>query len=221
MKSQEIRKSVMKDYDLIANNYCDEYGIELDDKKIIDKFKNLLEHNSKIVDLGGGSGKVTNYLIENNYNAVCYDFSKEMMNNALKLFPKIPYILDDILNINNHFNLETVDGVIALYSLFHIPKENMNTVLKNINNILKDNGYFLVAFQLGNDESFVDEPYLKETGKNVLYMNYYSKKDLEKLFTENNFKIIYKEIKKEIGNNTIGNNDTIIIIAKKVLPKVD
>ena len=221
MKSQEIRKSVMKDYDLIANNYCDEYGIELDDKKIIDKFKNLLEHNSKIVDLGGGSGKVTNYLIENNYNAVCYDFSKEMMNNALKLFPKIPYILDDIVNINNHFNLETVDGVIALYSLFHIPKENMNTVLKNINNILKDNGYFLVTFQLGNDESFVDEPYLKETGKNVLYMNYYSKKDLEKLFTENNFKIIYKEIKKEIGNNTIGNNDTIIIIAKKVLPKVD
>ena len=221
MKSQEIRKSVMKDYDLIANNYCDEYGIELDDKKIIDKFKNLLEHNSKIVDLGGGSGKVTNYLIENNYNAVCYDFSKEMMNNALKLFPKIPYILDDIVNINNHFNLETVDGVIALYSLFHIPKENMNTVLKNINNMLKDNGYFLVTFQLGNDESFVDEPYLKETGKNVLYMNYYSKKDLEKLFTENNFKIIYKEIKKEIGNNTIGNNDTIIIIAKKVLPKVD
>ena len=196
MKSQEIRKSVMKDYDLIANNYCDEYGIELDDKKIIDKFKNLLEHNSKIVDLGGGSGKVTNYLIENNYNAVCYDFSKEMMNNALKLFSKIPYILDDIVNINNHFNLETVDGVIALYSLFHIPKENMNTVLKNINNILKDNGYFLVTFQLGNDESFVDEPYLKETGKNVLYMNYYSKKDLEKLFTENNFKIIYKEIKK-------------------------
>ena len=196
MKSQEIRKSVMKDYDLIANDYCSEYGIELDDKKIIDKFKNLLEHNSKIVDLGGGSGKVTNYLIENNYNAVCYDFSKEMMNNALKLFPKIPYILDDIVNINNHFNLETVDGVIALYSLFHIPKGNMITVLKNINNILKDNGYFLVTFQLGNDESFVDKPYLKETGKNVLYMNYYSKKDLEKLFTENNFKIIYKEIKK-------------------------
>ena len=41
----------------------------------------------EVIDLGGGSGKVTKYLIDNNINGICYDFSEEMMKNALS-FPQ-------------------------------------------------------------------------------------------------------------------------------------
>ena len=118
------------------------------------------------------------YLLDNNIDAVCYDFSINMMNNAKRLFPDIKYILDDILNIKDNFKDNSVDGIIALYSLFHIPKENMSELFSNIKDVLKDNGVFAFSFQLGVGEDFVDEPYLNENGKNILYMNYYSKEEI-------------------------------------------
>lgn len=217
MNSIEKRENVKKDYDLIADQYCDEFGVELEAKDIIDNFKSNLTIGAKVIDLGGGSGKVTKYLINNGFDAVCYDFSEKMKNNALRLFPKLPYILDDIINIKNHFNDNTVDGIVALYSLFHIPKEELKNLFYDINNVLVENGTLCFSLQLGSGESFVDEPYLKEAGKNVLYMNYVSKKEIYDILFENNFEILFEKEKREIGDNVLGEdgNDAIYIICKK------
>ena len=120
-------------------------------------------------------------------------------------------------NINNHFNKESIDGIIAMYSLFHIPRENINQLFKDINSVLKDNGLFCFSLQLGSGEDFVDEPYLKENGKNVLYMNYLTKNEIYDLLNESNFDIIYETEKHETGDNVIGEdgNDAIYIISRK------
>ena len=217
MNSLEKRNSVKKDYDLIANQYCNEFGVEIEDKQIIDEFKSLLQPNSQVIDLGGGSGKVTKYLIDNNINGICYDFSEEMMKNALSFFPNLPYILDDILFLKRHFENSSVDGIVALYSLFHIPKDDIKSLLTDIRDVLKTAGYFLSSFQLGTGEEFVDEPYLNEKGNKVLFMNYYSKKEILDLFNENDFEIIDQYEKRETGDNVIGEdgNDAIFILAKK------
>ena len=217
MNSVEKRNSVKKDYDLIANQYCDEFGVEIKDIQLLDEFKSLLKPNSKVIDLGGGSGKVTKYLIDNDFDCTCYDFSEEMMRNALALFPNIPYILDDILYLRKHFEDKSTDGIVAFYSLFHIPKDDMKILLKDIRKVLKSAGYFLSSFQLGTGEEFVDEPYLNDKGNKVLFMNYYSKEELLALFEENDFEIINQYEKRETGDNAIGEdgNDAIFILAKK------
>lgn len=61
----EKRNSVKKDYDLIANQYCDEFGVEIEDRQIIDEFKSLLKSNSMVIDLGVGSGRNTNKVVIN------------------------------------------------------------------------------------------------------------------------------------------------------------
>lgn len=217
MNSFEKRENVKRDYDLIAEQYSNEFGTGLKDKEIVDKFMELINTNSNIIDLGGGPGQVTKYLIDNGYDAVCYDFSKEMMKNALRLYPNLPYILDDIININNHFSNNSVDGIVALYSLFHIPNEELKKLFNNIYSTLKENGIFCFSFQLGNGESLVDEPYLKENGKKVLYMNYVTKEKIYSLLDDNNFEIIFEQEKREVGDNVLGEdgNDAIYIIAKK------
>lgn len=156
-------------------------------------------------------------MIDNNFNGICYDFSEEMMKNTLSLFPNLPYILDDILHLKKHFENESVDGIVALYSLFHIPKDDMKVLLNDIRDVLKTAGYFLSSFQLGAGEEFVDEPYLNEKGNKVLFMNYYSKKEIIDLFNENGFEILDQYEKKETGDNVIGEdgNDAIFILAKK------
>ena len=142
VNSFDRRSSVCDDYNLIADQYSLEFGTELDDLNFIKKIMSYLDKESSIIDLGGGTGKITNYLINNNYDAICYDFSEKMRDNALKLFPDIPYILDDIINISNHFNNNSIDCFIFMYSLFHIPRENIEKLFSDISNILKNNGLF-------------------------------------------------------------------------------
>ncbi len=207
----------MNDYNLIADQYFEEFGTELEDVELINKFETYLDKNSFIVDLGGGAGKLSNYFIQNGFKSTCYDFSENMQKHAKESFPNVPFILDDILNIKNHFKENSVDGIIAMYSLFHIPKEDINKLFSDINYVLKDNGIFCFSFQLGADEDFVDEPYLKEKGKNVLYMNYLTKSKIYELVKNNGYEILFETEKHETGDNVIGEdgNDAIYIIARK------
>lgn len=217
MNSLDKRSSVKNDYNLIADQYFEEYGNKLEDIELINKFESFLDKNSIILDLGGGSGKLSNYFIQKGFKSICYDFSENMRKYANENFPNISFILDDILNIKNHFRTNSIEGITAMYTLFHIPKENINQLFMDINSVLKENGLFCFSLQLGNGEKFVDEPYLKEKGKNVLYMNYFTRNQIYDLLSKSNFDIIYKTEKHETGDNVIGEdgNDAIYIIAKK------
>lgn len=216
-KSTDKRDSVRKNYDLIADQYSDEFGVELEDFDVITEFESYLDKPATIIDLGGGTGKLTNYFINRGFKSICYDFSEKMKNNALKLFPNLPYILDDIVNIKKHFKDNSTEGIIAMYSLFHIPKEDVKQLFIDINDVLKEKGLFCFTLQMGNDEKFVDEPYLKEKGKNALYMNYFSKDQIYDLLDKSNFDIVFETEKHETGENVIGEdgNDAIYVISKK------
>lgn len=217
MDSLEKRKSVMKNYELIVDQYFEEFGTMLEDVDLINKFECYLPANASILDLGGGTGKLTNYFLEKGYKSICYDFSKNMKNYAKKYYPNISFILDDILNIKIHFGDNSMDGIIAMYSLFHIPKENIKQLFMDIHGVLKEDGLFCFSLQLGDGEDFVDEPYLKEKGKNALYINYLTKKQIYNLLKKCNFEKLYEKEKHEAGNNVIGKdgNDAIYIISRR------
>lgn len=217
MNSIDKRNSVKIDYNLIAYQYYKEFRTTLEDIDLIKKFESYLEKDSLIIDLGGGTGKLTNYFNEIGHESICYDFSENMKKYAEKIYPNIQFILDDIINIKKHFSEKSINGIIAMYSLFHIPKENINQLFEDINSVLKDKGLFCFSLQLGNGEEFVDEPYLKENGKNILYMNYLTKNEIYDLLNESNFDIIYETEKHETGDNVIGEdgNDAIYIISRK------
>ncbi len=76
--------------------YSEEFGKKYEDIEVIEEFISKLKSNSKILDLGGGVGNLTDLLLKRGFDAICYDFSKEMMRNAKKLYSSVPYILDDI-----------------------------------------------------------------------------------------------------------------------------
>lgn len=215
--SIEKRESVKIDYDIIADVYAEEFGKEYEDIDVINEFMSKLQPHSKILDLGGGTGKLTDLFIKNNHDAVCYDFSKEMMRKSKEYFGELPFILDDMINVKSYFENESIDGIIAFYSLFHIPRENINTLFADIYDILKNNGIFCFAVQLGNGEGYIDEPYLKDKGKNVLYMNFFTKEYINELLKNNRFEIIFETIRNEVAENELGNesNKKIFIIARK------
>ena len=216
MNSLDKRNSVKKDYDLIAENYSKEYGTYIEDLNIYEEFENYLEPKSTILDLGCGTGRTYSYFNKKGYKYIGIDFSSKMMEYAFKIHGEFPYILDDIVNIKNYIKDNSINAVFAVYSLFHLPLEDLKKVIDDVYDVLKDNGVFLLSLQLGNGEAFVDEPCLKENGKNVLYMNYLTKDEIYDLFKDK-FDIIYETEKHEQSNISIGEdgNDAIYVIVRK------
>lgn len=170
MTSQNKRDSVKINYDLIAQQYSNEFGDYIEDLEVYEKFEEYLADGAKIVDLGAGSGRTYAYFNKRGYEYIGLDFSKEMRDCAYRLHGEFPYIIDDMVNLKKHFPANSIDAIFAVYSLFHLPKKDFKQLLEDIYDVLKINGVFLFSYQVGQGEEMVDEPYLNENGKKVLYM---------------------------------------------------
>ena len=126
MTAKQKRDSVKKNYDLIAKQYSEEFGNYIEDLDVYEEFEKNLTPNAKILDLGAGSGRTYAYFNKRGFEYIGLDFSKEMRDSAYKLHGEFPYIVDDMVNIKNHFHNNSVDAVFAVYSLFHLPIEDLN-----------------------------------------------------------------------------------------------
>lgn len=151
-----------------------------------------MKENSTILDLGCGSGYITNYLCELNLNAIGIDFSGEMIKIAKKKYPKVKFLTANFMDIENYFQENSVDGLIAIYSLYFIPKEQFENILKSLSKILKNGGKILFVTENGVGENFITTPLMEDNNiKDKLYVNYYSKEELENILNRNNFSIEY------------------------------
>ena len=215
--SFEKRNSVKKNYDLIAKQYGEDFGTYIEDLDAYKEFEKHLVENAKILDLGAGSGRTYSYFNKRGYEYVGLDFSEKMRDCAYKLHSEFPYIVDDMMNVKNHFANNSLDAVFAVYSLFHLPKDDFKKLFTDIYDILKVNGLFLFTYQIGQGEEMVDEPYLNENGKNVLYMSYQTNDEIKNLLDSFSYSELYRKEKIETSESAINSNDvtTVFVLVKK------
>lgn len=216
--SFEKRNSVKKNYDLIAKQYGEDFGTYIEDLDAYKEFEKHLVENAKILDLGAGSGRTYSYFNERGYEYIGLDFSKGMKECAYRIHGKFSYIVDDMINIKKHFSNESLDAIFAVYSLFHLPTEDYKKLFSDIYDILKVNGIFLFSYQIGQGEEMVDEPYLNENGKNVLYMNYQTNEEIKELLNLYSYKELYRKEKIETLDSAINSNNvkTAFVLVKKI-----
>jgi SAM-dependent methyltransferase len=216
MNSEEKRNSVKKDYDLIAEQYGKDFGTFIEDLDAYEAFEKELPKGATILDLGAGTGRTYAYFNKKGYDYIGLDFSPKMKEEAFRIHGEFPYILDDMVNIKNHFESGSVDAVFAVYSLFHLPKDDLRKVLSDAHDILKENGVILMSYQLGNGEEFTDEPYLGENGKKVLYVNCQTEEEMESILRSLGFVDVYKKEKVETVDGAVNNTATTVFrIIKK------
>lgn len=209
------KNSVLNVFDNIAKEYVDYFGDDWEFIKEIEEFKSLLKENSTVLDLGCGSGYITNYLYEHKLNAIGIDFSKEMIDIAREKFSKIKFLLTDFVDIEKHFQKNSVDALIAIYSLYFVPKEQFEKLLSSLSKILKDKGLFLFVTQIGNGEDFISTPLMEENNvKEKLYVNYYLKEELEDILNRNHFDIEYFISKYDHDEKEISDSGRYIVLVK-------
>lgn len=216
--SFDKRQSVKKNYDLIAEQYSNEFGNYIEDLDAYEEFEKALVNNAKILDLGAGSGRTYSYFNKKGYEYTGLDFSEEMRDYAYKLHGEFPYIVDDMMNLKKYFADNSLDAIFAVYSLFHLPKDDLKKLFADVYDVLKVNGVFLFTYQIGQGEEMVDEPYLNENGKEVLYMSYQTNEEIKKLLDSFSYTELYRKEKIETSDSAINSNDvtTAFVLVKKI-----
>lgn len=216
--SLDKRKSVKKNYDLIAKQYSKDFGTFIEDLDAYEEFEKYLPQNAKILDLGAGSGRTYAYFNKRNYEYIGLDFSKEMKDCAYATHGEFPYILDDMINLKKYFKCNSLDAIFAVYSLFHLPKDDFKKILSDIYDILKVNGIFLFTYQIGQGEEMANEPYLKDKRLKSLYMNYQTNEEIKNLLYPYSYKKLYKKEKIETSNSAINSNSitTAFVLLQKI-----
>ncbi len=184
---ENYKTETIKAYDTYAEDFCrktEKYAKELNYlKEIVDKFLKNIPQKGKILDVGCGSGNYALLFKNKGYNVVCVDLSKEMIK-----ISKERGLNAHIMDFENlKFPNNSFDGVWAYASVFHIPKANLNSALKQIYQIIKPKGIFYLGVFQGNGESFKTDNNYPDTKR---WFSLYEDEELRK-YLEPYFKVLF------------------------------
>jgi ubiquinone/menaquinone biosynthesis C-methylase UbiE len=181
------------------NRYKKTFGAPLDRKFIISsdliwsKFLEILDNNnSKLVDMGCGSGTLLYNIrkINKNINLYGVDSSEVICGDTKMWLRDVTILCNDILHTN--FENESFDMATSTMVIEHLDDD---LFLNEVNRILKPNGIFLCTTVLKSKNARYF--YKNDAGESVLepthLREYKSIQSFEDLLKKNNFSIIYKD----------------------------
>jgi len=138
-------KIVQRGYDLIAERYL-AWGdlVEGDPRaRYVGDFAQRLRRGAKVLDLGCGAGEPSTRFLAERFDVTGVDISSSQLRGAKQRLPKTSFIQADIAR--PMFRGAVFDGVVALYSISHIPRSEHDAVFRRIASWLKPGGIFLAT----------------------------------------------------------------------------
>lgn len=152
MSTHTLQRAVRASYDAIAEEYASRLDGELVhkpfDRQLLDAFAAQTKHGL-VADLGCGPGMATQYLHDAGVRVLGMDLSPRMVQRATSLHPALKFECGDFTR------LEVLDGawsgIVALYSLIHLPREAVQDVLRDFFRVLSPGGSLLLAFHVGSE----------------------------------------------------------------------
>lgn len=117
-----------------------------------------LKEQAAVLDLGFGTGKVTEVLYQRGCKISGQDFAEKMRDIAQEKMPNAKlYIKDFEEGLAEEIKKERYDFVIATYSLHHLTDEVKEIVLKESFSVLKEDGKIIIGdVAFGNDAEMAD-----------------------------------------------------------------
>ena len=131
-----------------------------------DRFATLLPPGARILDLGCGSGRDTKHFLDAGFEVTATDGSPELCALASELagIPVRCELFSDLADVDAY------DGIWACSSILHLPRPELEDVLRKMARALRPNGVVYTSFKHGtfegmrNGRHFTDftEPALRE-----------------------------------------------------------
>ena len=146
-------------YDAVAPEYAQRYKDEMDDKPFdrdcLDRLAREAGGLGPICDLGCGPGQIARYLHRQGVDTLGVDLSPNMVMEAQRLNPGIPFHQGDMLALTDAD--DSWGGIAAFYCIIHIPGAQVVDALREMKRVLKPGGVLLVTFHIGDEIKHLDE----------------------------------------------------------------
>jgi len=146
-------------YDRVAAQYAESKFHELDykpfDRHLLMMFAEMVEGHGLVCDIGCGPGQIARYLHDQGADAMGVDLSPNMIEQARQLNPGQRFEQADMRALP--FSDGQLAGITAFYSVIHIPRSDVTSVLKEFRRVLQPNGWQLLAFHIGDEVLHRDE----------------------------------------------------------------
>jgi SAM-dependent methyltransferase len=153
------RLDCRKSYDVVADEYVDRIFDELRhkplDRELLDRLTERTRGLGIVCDMGCGPGHVARYLHSHGASVFGVDLSPGMVQRARQLTPEVDFQVGDMLDLDVAEGAWA--GIIAFYSLIHIPRSDLPQALGEFKRVLRTGGTLLAAFHIGDDTLHLDE----------------------------------------------------------------
>jgi len=166
-------KNVQTGYDKVSAEYAKQFIDELEnkplDRLLLKRFAQSMQGSTDpICDIGCGPGETTRYLRDHGVeNIFGMDLSAGMVAQARHFNPDIEFRQGDMAALDAED--DSWAGIVAFYSIIHIPREDMVSVLREFKRVLKPGGLLFFTFHIGQNAIFVDNWWEKEVAINFFF----------------------------------------------------
>ncbi|MEV5146950.1 class I SAM-dependent methyltransferase [Streptomyces sp. NPDC052727] len=150
-------------YDTVAASYADQVRDLLDEtpeeRAVLGLFADLVSSRGggSVADVGCGPGRITAHLRQLGVDAFGIDLSPGMIEVARRDHPGLRFELGSMTDLD--LNDGSMAGLVAWYSLIHIPDKEIGTVFKHFHRVLQPGGPLLLSFHVGDESKVKTEGY--------------------------------------------------------------
>ncbi|MGZ3745509.1 MAG: class I SAM-dependent methyltransferase [Pseudobdellovibrionaceae bacterium] len=133
-------------YAKMAETYSQDWLSQPEPLDMYQLLKKFFAQDGLTADIGCGNGRDTNWMNHNGFKALGFDSSKELIELATRLFPKIIFkqaFLPDLKEITQLFN-----NVLCETVIMHLPKDHIPVAIQNLKRILTANGVLYLSWRV-------------------------------------------------------------------------
>ncbi|WP_327149085.1 class I SAM-dependent DNA methyltransferase [Nocardia sp. NBC_01329] len=142
-------------YDAVASLYAELFSDMLDalplERALLAAFAELVQAHGggPVADIGCGPGQVTAHLRALGSNTFGVDLSPAMIALARQAYPELRFEEGSMTALD--LPDEVLGGILAFYSIIHLPPEQLPVVFTEFQRVLAPGGYLLLGFFAGPD----------------------------------------------------------------------
>ncbi|MHA2397262.1 MAG: class I SAM-dependent methyltransferase [Promethearchaeota archaeon] len=206
------KEMVREGYNKAAETLEKNFGIDREDEEeevqaLID-FSSRIPPRGKVLDAGCGNGAYSRLLSEK-FDVFGVDISEKQIELARKNAPEAQFKCQDMTEIL--FPEENFDGILAFYSVIHVPREEHSELLTNFYRMLKKEGILLSSFHKNDDPASYHGDFFG-TGAKMFWSGFDKETNLH-MVQDVGFKIIWSKLVQE--SPKFGGSYHLFVLAQK------
>jgi SAM-dependent methyltransferase len=163
MNSERWLADTRTSYDTVAASYADQLRDLLDktpyERAVLGLFAEMVRTGGggPVADVGCGAGRITAHLRELGLDVFGIDLSPAMVEVARRDHPGLRFEVGSMTDLQ--LADASVAGLVAWYSLIHVPDDEIGSALAHFGRVLRPGGPLLLGFHVGDESRLLTQGY--------------------------------------------------------------